>query len=222
MAKLITEMVHCQVITEGTGTAKKYFLEGINLQGEIPNKNNRKYPMKILDREVNRYIKEYVNENRALGELGHPENPSINLDKVSHKFQWLKKDGNNYIGRALVLDTPNGKITKALMDAEVKLGMSTRGTGSLRNIGGINEVQEDFTLNTAGDIVADPSAPDAFVNGIMEGVEWIWNNGVYSIERAEQTKKEILKASSNRLEETCLNAWASFLTEIYKPKNSKK
>lgn len=199
--KLITELTEdINFIKEETseGGLKNYFIEGVFLQGEIKNRNGRKYPMGILEREVNRYNDCFVKEKRAFGELGHPAGPSINLDRVSHMVTELRKDGNNYIGKAKIFGTPNGSIVKNFLDEGAKIGVSSRGMGSLSDKGGIMEVQDDFFLATAADIVADPSAPDAFVNGIMEGVEWLWDNGhlkavsisdVNAIQEQEMLKK---------------------------------
>jgi hypothetical protein len=185
--KLITEVndnltvLREEVVDEsGEKTGKKnYFIEGIFLQGGIKNKNGRVYPEAVLDKQVKEYTKNYVESNRALGELGHPDGPTINLDRVSHQITELTKDGSNYRGKAKILDTPNGRIVKNLIDEGIQIGVSSRGLGSLKkNNRGINEVQDDFHLVTAGDIVADPSAPDAFVQGIMEGKEWIMEHGI--------------------------------------------
>lgn len=172
--KLITEINdEFEVITEAKKDGgKNYFIEGVFMQSDIKNKNGRLYPQKVLQTEATRYNKEYVQKNRAYGELGHPQGPTINLDRVSHMIKELKEDGNNWIGKAKILDTPAGRIVQNLMDEGAQLAVSTRGMGSLKSVNGINEVQNDFKLATAADIVADPSAPNAFVNGIMEGVEF--------------------------------------------------
>lgn len=191
--KLLIELnddLDVQVLTEGAGANKQYFIEGIFLQADIKNRNGRLYPSDVLRAETNRYIKEYVETNRALGELGHPTNPSINLDRVSHKITSLREDGSNIIGRAKVMDTPFGKIVKNLMDEGVKLGVSSRGLGSLREKNGTKVVCEDFRLITAADIVADPSAPDAFVSNLMENKEWVWENGKL-VEREVEIKSVI-------------------------------
>ena len=166
------------ILEDRKGGGKNYFIEGVFLQAELKNKNGRMYPFKTLQREVAKYDENFITKGRALGELGHPEGPSINLDRVSHKIESLREDGNNFIGRAKILDTPNGKIAKSLLDEGVSLGVSSRGMGSLRKEDGCNIVEDDFMLATAADIVADPSAPDAFVAGIMEGKEWVWDNGI--------------------------------------------
>jgi len=198
--KLISELVEdVQYIVEASEDGKKkLFIEGIFLQSEHVNKNKRKYSKGIMEREVARYTKEYINENRALGELGHPDGPSINLDRTSHRIVSLKEDGNNYIGKALVLNTPMGLIAKNLIEGGTKLGVSSRGMGSLKPVNGINEVQDDFYLATAADIVADPSAGAAFVNGIMEGVNWIWDNGVLKAQKIDEMKQEIEVSVASR------------------------
>lgn len=200
---------------EGIGTAvKEYFIKGIFLQGNIQNRNGRVYPIHILEREVARYHQAYISQSRALGELGHPEGPSINLHLVSHIITELYKDGSNYIGKAKILDTPNGKIVKNLMDAGVKLGVSSRGMGSLKENGaGIQEVQDDFYLATAADIVADPSAPSAFVQGVMEGKEWVWNNGALVESTLVGVKRQMEKKVD---EKAVLEAWTTFIDQISK------
>ena len=176
--KLITEEIsQVKFITEGKGKGKKLCIEGIFLQGGIKNRNGRMYPVDILEREVNRYCTTFVKQGRALGELGHPEGPTVNLDRVSHKITSLVREGNNFVGKAQLLSTPMGKIASSLIGEGVKLGVSSRGVGSLReSSNGCKMVGEDFQLATAADIVADPSDPDAFVNGIMEGKEWVWED----------------------------------------------
>lgn len=194
---------------------KHFFIEGIFMQADIPNRNSRMYTSSILEREVDRYNKEYIKENRAFGELGHPQGPSINLDRVSHMIKSLVKEGSNFIGKAKIMDTPYGNIVKNLMSEGASLGVSSRGMGSLKpNRNGINEVQDDFHLATAADIVADPSAPDAFVRGIMEGVEWVWDNGILKAQRIEEMKKEIEKTSSRNLEEQKINIFKSFINSL--------
>jgi hypothetical protein len=222
--KLITEVIEdLKCITEAREDGKKnVYIEGIFLQGGIKNRNGRMYPVELLDKEVNRYSESYIQKGRALGELGHPDGPSINLDRVSHMITSLKKEGNNFIGKAKLMDTPFGNIAKGLISEGVKLGVSSRGMGSLKqNNEGINEVQDDFYLATAADIVADPSAPDAFVNGIMEGVEWVWQNDLLVATKPEQcieeTVKEIEVAVSTReLEEKKLQIFENFLNKISK------
>ena len=177
--KLITEQIEeVKFLTEDNNGKKTHYIQGVFLQGEIKNRNGRVYPIDILEREVSRYTTENISKNRALGELGHPEGPTVNLDRASHKIESLVREGNNYIGKAKLLDTPMGQIAKSLLDEGVSLGVSSRGVGSLREMGGANYVRDDYQLATAADIVADPSAPDAFVEGIMEGKEWVWDNGL--------------------------------------------
>ena len=191
--KLITEEVsQVKFITEGKGADKKMFIEGIFLQGDICNRNGRMYPMDTLSREVKRYTEAFVNKGRALGELGHPDGPTVNLDRVSHKIVSLTAEGTNFRGKAQLLETPMGKIAKSLIGEGVCLGVSSRGVGSLRmSTEGHKIVGEDFMLATAADIVADPSAPDAFVQGIMEGKEWIWEGGILREQLATKTQKRI-------------------------------
>jgi len=202
--KLITEVFEdLRTITEAREDGKKnVYIEGVFLQGGIKNRNGRMYPVETLAKEVERYNESYVKSGRALGELGHPDGPQINLDRVSHLITSLRQEGNNFIGKAKLMDTPFGNIAKGLVSEGVKLGVSSRGMGSLKlNKEGINEVQDDFYLATAADIVADPSAPDAFVNGIMEGVEWIWENDLLiakKVQVVEQTVQTIEKAVSSR------------------------
>ena len=221
--KLITEVVEdLSCIVEANDEGKKnVFIEGIFLQGGIKNRNGRVYPVEMLENEVNRYNENYTQKGRALGELGHPEGPQINLDRVSHMITSLKREGNNFVGKAKLMDTPFGNIAKGLISEGVKLGVSSRGMGSLKpNNEGINEVQDDFHLATAADIVADPSAPDAFVNGIMEGVEWIWENELLVAKKpqvVEETVKEIETAVSSReLEMQKLQIFENFMKKISK------
>ena len=196
--KLITETIVAQpLITEEAGV-KSYFIEGPFLQAELKNKNGRVYPLVILVREVNRYKKEFISEKRALGELGHPDSPTINLDRVSHLIVELNQSGNDFMGRAKILDTPNGRIVKALIDDGVQLGVSSRGVGSLNTTSQGDVVGEDFFLATAADIVADPSAPDAFVRGIMEGKEWVWQNGKLTEGQIQQYRKELQAAPKKK------------------------
>ena len=219
--KLIREDVEdVSIITEAAtdGGQKTLFITGPFLQAEVVNRNGRKYPGHIMEREVNRYIKESVSKGRAVGELGHPQGPGINLDKISHKIVELRKEGHNYIGKAQILETPAGNIARGLIEGGVQLGVSSRGMGSLKPRNGINEVQDDFYLATAADIVHDPSAPDAFVNGIMEGVEWVWDNGLLKAQQLEGYRTHINKASASvdkkRLEEATLRVWKDFLLKI--------
>jgi len=214
--KLITEKIEDAkvVITEGKNGSKKYFIEGVFLQGDLKNRNGRMYPVGLLEREVAKYDKDYIQSGRALGELGHPEGPTINLDRASHLITSLQKEGTNFVGKARLLETPMGKIAKSLLDEGVKLGVSSRGLGTLRESNGCKVVCDDFMLATAADIVADPSAPDAFVNGIYEGREWIWNNGSIHEQQIEAIKRRIDTAAQNQLEERKLSAFNQFLQSL--------
>ena len=214
--KLITEVVEdINILTEETNGKKTHFIEGIFLQSNLQNRNGRVYPKEVMAKEVERYNESYVKANRALGELGHPDGPSINLDRVSHMIVSLKEDGDNYIGKAKLMDTPMGNIAKGLIEGGAKFGVSSRGMGTLKaNKDGINEVQDDFYLATAADIVADPSAPDAFVQGIMEGKEWVVVNGVWMEQQCDMTKRYIKKASKKELEEAKLRVFESFLNRV--------
>jgi len=214
--KLITEEIEkVKVLTEGTGTNKKFYIEGIFLQSECVNRNGRMYPFSIMEREVKRYNENYVQKGRALGELGHPDGPTVNLDRVSHKIISLSCEGNNWVGKAQILSTPMGKIAESLLKDGVCLGVSSRGIGSLReNNKGYKEVGEDFMLATAADIVADPSAPDAFVQGIMEGVEWVWNNGVLEQKVSKIHKRINTLVDSKQLEENKLQLFNDFLNSL--------
>ena len=203
------------VIVESNENGKKdYFIEGIFMQSEIKNRNGRIYPKEVIQKEVKRYNKEFVEQDRAFGELGHPEGPTINLDKVSHMITKLEEDGNNFVGRAKILSTPNGQIVKNLIDDGAKLGVSSRGLGSLESKGNAQYVKDDFQLATAGDIVADPSAPEAFVEGIMEGVEWVYESGILKAKDIDEMQKELKTARLNKLEETKLNIWKSFIEKL--------
>ena len=215
--KLITEEIaSVKFITEGKGAKKKMYIEGVFLQGDIKNRNGRMYPVNTLAKEVGRYNESFVKKGRALGELGHPEGPTVNLDRVSHKITSLRQEGNNFVGKAQLLDTPMGKIAKSLIGEGVTLGVSSRGVGSLKeNSDGCKVVGEDFMLATAADIVADPSAPDAFVSGIMEGKEWVWEGGILRESLASQTKKHInTLVDQKRLEEHKLNLFNDFLSNL--------
>ena len=215
--KLITEEISkVKIITEGKGSKKTLHIEGVFLQGGIKNRNGRMYPVDILGKEVNRYCENFVGKGRALGELGHPEGPTVNLDRVSHKITSLVQEGNNFRGKAKLLETPMGKIAKSLLGEGVMLGVSSRGVGSLKeDHTGTKVVGEDFQLATAADIVADPSAPDAFVNGIMEGKEWIWDGGILREQLAEKTKKSInTLVDQRRLEEHKLSLFNDFLNNL--------
>ena len=215
--KLITEEVsRVKFIVEGKGAKKKMYIEGVFLQGEIKNRNGRMYPMATLAKEVGRYNESFVKKGRALGELGHPEGPTVNLDRVSHKITSLVQEGNNFRGKAQLLSTPMGKIAQNLIGEGVTLGVSSRGVGSLKeDLHGCKVVGEDFMLATAADIVADPSAPDAFVSGIMEGKEWIWEGGILREELAEKTQKRInTLVDQRKLEEHKLNLFNDFLSNL--------
>ena len=217
--KLIREEIESvKVFTESAKNGKKnLYIEGVFLQGNIKNRNGRMYPMETLQREVGRYTKEHVATGRALGELGHPDGPTVNLDRVSHKITSLKESGSNFIGRAKILEsTPMGKIASSLLSEGVKLGVSSRGIGSLKPTKeGFNVVGEDFMLATAADIVADPSAPDAFVEGIMEGKEWIWEGNILRERKAEEIKNKINDLSGQkRLEEHKLNLFNEFINSL--------
>ena len=216
--KLISEFndygVQPVIVEENKDGKKDYFIEGIFMQSEIKNRNGRIYPKEVIQNEVKRYNKEFVQKDRAFGELGHPEGPTINLDKVSHLITKLEEDGNNFVGRAKILSTPNGQIVKNLIDDGAKLGVSSRGLGSLESKGNAQYVKDDFQLATAGDIVADPSAPEAFVEGIMEGVEWIYENGRLKAYDVDQMQKELKSARVNKLQETKLNLWKRFVESL--------
>lgn len=214
--KLIKEVFDTNIlIVEEKNGKKQHYIEGVFLQAELKNRNGRMYPEKTMDKEVNRYIKEYVGRNRAYGELGHPDTPTINLDRVSHMIVDLRKEGTNYIGKAKILDTPMGNIAKGLLDGGANLGVSSRAMGSLKTgQDGIQIVQDDFMLSTAADIVADPSAPDAYVEGIMEGKEWIFVDGKFVEKHIEETRSFIKKASSRQLEEAKIIAFQNFLSKI--------
>tara|TARA_R100001591_G_scaffold13936_1_gene20323 strand:+ start:3263 stop:3913 length:651 start_codon:yes stop_codon:yes gene_type:complete len=215
--KLITEEVaKVKFITEGKGSKKKMFIEGVFLQGEIKNRNGRMYPINTLAKEVGRYNESFIKKGRALGELGHPDGPTVNLDRVSHKITSLVQEGNNFKGKAQLLSTPMGKIAQNLIGEGVTLGVSSRGVGSLKeDLHGCKVVGEDFMLATAADIVADPSAPDAFVSGIMEGKEWIWEGGILREQLAEKTQKRInTLVDQRKLEEQKLNLFNEFLSNL--------
>jgi hypothetical protein len=213
--KLITELTEdVKYIKENVGNGdKNYYIDGIFMQSGVKNRNGRIYPQNTLIKECKRYISEYVDKGRALGELNHPSGPTVNLDRVSHIVKELHEDGNNIIGRAKVLDTPMGKIVKNLIDEGAQLGVSTRGMGSLKSKNGYQEVQEDFML-AAIDIVADPSAPNAFVNGIMEGREWIFNNGIWSERMHEESKKLIKNSSSRNLNKNITKIFENYFKNL--------
>jgi hypothetical protein len=215
--KLITEEIESvEVITENVNGKKTLFIQGPFLQTEQPNRNNRVYRLPVMEREVKRYTEQYVNKGRALGELGHPDGPTVNLDRVSHKIVELVQRGNDFIGKAQILPTPMGKIAESLLNSGVTLGVSSRGIGSVRSTReGYNEVGEDFMLATAADIVADPSAPDAFVQGIMEGKEWVWDGGMLREKVAQATQKRInTLVDQRRLEEHKIELFSDFLNSL--------
>lgn len=220
--KLIVETVEdVQYVTEAKEDgSKNLYIEGIFLQSAIKNRNGRMYPEEVMDREVARYTKEAVETKTAMGELGHPNGPQINLDRVSHRIVSLRKEGTDYIGKALITNTPMGNIARGIMESGARLGVSSRGMGTLKlNKEGVNEVQDDFRLATAADIVADPSAPNAWVDGIMESVDWVYDErlGWKAVQLAEQTKKEIENAVSSRtLEERKLQMFESYLAKLSK------
>ena len=210
--KLIREEIESvRVITESNNGKKSFHIEGTFLQADIKNRNGRIYESRILSKEVDRYNQEYIAKNRAMGELGHPDGPTVNLDRVSHKITSLKQEGSNFIGKAKILETPMGRIAGALLNDGVTLGVSSRGMGSLNTRNGVNYVGEDFMLATAADIVADPSAPDAFVQGIMEGKEWVWDNGLLKECDIQNVKNRINKAPTNRLNEAILDGFHDLL-----------
>ena len=215
--KLITEQIDdVEVIVENRNGKKSMFIEGIFLQGDIQNRNGRMYPMDTLRREVTRYNESFVQSGRAVGELGHPEGPTVNLDRVSHKIVSLTESGSNYVGKAKILSTPMGKIAQNLIDEGVKLGVSSRGLGTLAvNNEGVKIVSDDFTLATAADIVADPSAPDAFVAGIMEGKDWVWDGSVVREQLAKRTYKQVnTLVDTQQLEENKLKLFNQFLSNL--------
>ena len=213
--KLISEEINnAEYLIEETNGKKDYKIKGIFLQSEIKNRNGRVYPKDVLMKEVKRYNQEFVNKKRAFGELGHPDGPTVNLERVSHMITKLYPDGNNFIGEAKIMNTPYGKIVKGLIDEGAQLGVSSRGMGSLVQRGGRNVVSDDFYIATAADIVADPSAPDAFVEGIMEGKEWVWDNGVLTEKDVSAWKMEIYKTRKRELEEKKVNIFKNFLQKL--------
>jgi hypothetical protein len=214
--KLITEQTEevKLIVEEKLGKGKEYFLEGVFLQANLKNRNGRIYPKEIMGKEIERYNEQYIKKNRAFGELGHPDSPSINLDRTAIMIKSLKEDGNNWIGRAKVMDTPYGKIVKNLIDEGAQLGVSSRGLGSLKMVNGSNLVQDDFMLATAADVVADPSAPDAFVNGIMENAEWIYNASTGSWMLAEQIKQDIKKMTASEVASNQAKLFNRFLNGL--------
>ena len=215
MKLIAEEVLNVRYLVEENGKGgKEHFIEGVFMQAERKNRNGRVYPHAVLSKEVNRYNNEYVNKNRAFGELGHPDSPTINLDRVSHMITSLKADGNNFIGKAKILDTPNGKIVKSLLDGGASLGVSTRGVGSLKPANGYQLVQDDFHLATAADIVADPSAPEAFVRGIMENAEWIMVNGKWTQQHYDNARKLIREASRDDVEAVALKVFHNFISKL--------
>jgi hypothetical protein len=214
--KLISEQIQeVQYLKEEDEKGKKnYKIKGIFLQGDIKNRNGRVYPVEVLEKEVNRYSKEFIDENRAYGELGHPEGPTVNLERVSHMVTSLKKDGKNFVGEAKIMSTPMGKIVSNIMDDGGKLAVSSRGMGSLQQKNGANYVNKDFYLATAADIVADPSAPQAFVQGIMEGKEWIWDNGILKEVQIAEIKEDIERGIRSRNAKYQALAFAKFLKKL--------
>jgi len=213
--KLISEEVQsAEYLVEETNGKKEYKIRGVFLQSEVKNRNGRVYPREVLVREVNRYNKDFVERKRAFGELGHPDGPTVNLERVSHMITKLTPEGKDFIGEAKIMNTPYGKIVKGLIDEGAQLGVSSRGMGSIMNRNGVNYVKDDFYLATAADIVADPSAPDAFVEGIMEAKEWIWENGVFVEKDIESWKHQIRNAKQRALEEAKLKVFESFLKKL--------
>ena len=213
--KLITEEIsNAEYIVEQKNGKKNYSIKGIFMQSDVKNRNGRIYPKEILQKEVHRYNREFIEKNRAFGELGHPDGPTVNLERVSHMIKALHPEGNNFIGEARVLDTPYGKIVKSLIDEGAKLGVSSRGMGTLANVGGANIVKDDFYLATAADIVADPSAPDAFVEGVMEQRDWVWDNGVLTERNLNAWKREIESAKRHALAEAKIKVFKNFLKNL--------
>ena len=214
--KLISEEIESvDILTEEKDGKKTLYIQGPFLQAEVVNRNKRCYPINTMMKEVTRYNADFVSKGRALGELGHPDGPQINLDRVSHKIVSLTQEGNNFVGKAQILSTPMGKIAESLLDSGVKLGVSSRGMGSIVNKEGVSYVGEDFMLATAADIVADPSAPDAFVDGVMEGKEWVWEGSVLREKKAEAIKREINTLVDSRiLEQNRLRLFQDFLSDL--------
>lgn len=215
--KLITEEIESvEIITEEKNGKQTLYIQGPFLQAEVTNRNGRCYPMEVLSREVNKYSENFIKQGRALGELGHPDGPTVNLDRVSHMITSLRAEGNNFVGKAKILDTPMGNIAKSLLGEGVKLGVSSRGIGSLIERNGVKYIGDDFILATAADIVADPSAPDAFVEGIMEGKEWVWDGGILKEMNASRTRITVEKLSQHRklTEQTKLKLFANYLSNL--------
>ena len=213
LIKEINDNVNYTYLEEANGK-KCLHIEGPFLVAETKNKNGRLYEYNTMKKEVSRYTEEYINKHRAFGELGHPESPSINLDRVSHMIVGLREDGNQWVGKAKILDTPMGNIARSLIEGGAQLGVSSRGMGSLKNVNGVNVVQPDFYLATAADIVADPSAPGAFVQGIMEGKEWMLVNGVWTEQYVEEAKREIKQASTKDIEKVSLRIFENFMKKL--------
>ena len=214
LIKEITEDV--QYIAEEKDGKKNLYIEGVFLQSNLKNRNGRVYPKEVMAKEVARYTTEQIDKNRALGELGHPDGPTVNLDRVSHMIVSLKEDGDNWIGKAKILETPMGKIAANLIEAGAQLGVSSRGLGSIKERSGISEVQDDFMLATAADIVSDPSAPDAFVEGIMESREWVMVDGIWQGREVEKAQEVIKTASKDELEEAKMQVFSSFIDKLSK------
>ena len=213
--KLIVEVTETlNYLTEDSDGKKSMFIEGPFLQSEIVNRNGRMYESRVMAKEVHRYTENYINKNRAFGELGHPDTPSINLDRVSHIITSLRREGNDWIGKAKILETPMGNIARSLIEGGAQIGVSSRGMGSLKSVNGINIVQDDFYLATAADIVADPSAPNAFVQGIMEGKEWMIVDGVWTEMDYSKARQEITRASRKQIEEVGLRIFENFLKKL--------
>ena len=213
--KLISEEIqNAEYLVEDNGGKKSYKIKGIFLQSDLKNRNGRVYPKQVLEQEVARYNREFINKKRAFGELGHPDGPTVNLERVSHMITSLTPDGKNFIGEAKIMDTPYGKIVKGLIDEGAQLGVSSRGMGSIIQRNGANYVKDDFYLATAADIVADPSAPDAFVEGIMESKEWVWENGRLVERDIEAWKRQIREAKQRKLDEVKLKVFESFLGKL--------
>ena len=213
--KLISEEIqNAEYLVEDNGGKKSYKIRGIFLQSDLKNRNGRVYPKQVLEQEVARYNREFINKKRAFGELGHPDGPTVNLERVSHMITSLTPDGKNFVGEAKIMDTPYGKIVKGLIDEGAQLGVSSRGMGSIIQRNGANYVKDDFYLATAADIVADPSAPDAFVEGIMEAKEWVWDNGKLVERDIEAWKRQIREAKQRKLDEVKLKVFESFLGKL--------
>lgn len=213
--KLITEVTETlSYLTEEKDGKKFMYIEGPFLQADIVNRNGRMYEGHIMEKEVNRYAENYINKNRAFGELGHPDTPSINLDRVSHIITSLRREGSDWIGKAKILDTPMGNIARSLIEGGAQIGVSSRGMGSIKSINGVNMVQDDFHLATAADIVADPSAPNAFVQGIVEGKEWMMVEGVWTEVDFENARKQIKKASRKQIEQVSMQIFENFIKKL--------